>query len=88
MAANEPFRFEGLNVIGLRRRGFKPDVIDALKAAYGILYSGQYNVSIAVDHIRQEVPQIPEVVYVLDFITKKSTRGIIPGPWNARAARS
>jgi UDP-N-acetylglucosamine acyltransferase len=88
MAANEPFRFEGLNIIGLRRRGFTPDVIDALKAAYGILYSGKYNVSVAVEHIRQEVPQIPEVVNVIEFITKKSTRGVIPGPWNARTAGS
>ncbi len=88
IAANEPFRFEGLNIIGLRRRGFQRDVIDALKAAYGILYSGKYNVSVAVEHIRQEVPQIPEVLRVIEFITQKSTRGIIPGPWMTSAAGS
>lgn len=86
MAANEPFRFEGLNIVGLRRRGFQREVIDTLKAAYSILFSGKYNTSVAVEHIRQEVPQIPEVLHVLEFITQKSTRGIIPGPWNARTA--
>jgi UDP-N-acetylglucosamine acyltransferase len=88
LASNEPLRYEGLNIIGLKRRGFQPDVIDALKAAYNILYSGRYNVSDAVAQIRQEVPQIPEVLNVLEFITKKSKRGIVPGPWNARPAQS
>ncbi len=83
MAANEPFRFEGLNLIGLRRRGFKPESIEALKSAYGILYGGTYNVSTAVVHIVKEVPQTPEVARVVEFVTKRSTRGIIPGPWQS-----
>lgn len=86
LAAHEPFRYEGLNLIGLRRRGFKPDVIDALKWMYGILYGGTYNVSDAVEHIVKEVPQLPEVLRVVDFIKKKSTRGIIPGPWQSNAS--
>ncbi len=83
MAANEPFRFEGLNKVGLRRRGFSREVIEALDAAYSILYLDKLNVSQAVERIRTEVPQIPEVQRVLEFISK-STRGIIPGPWIAK----
>jgi UDP-N-acetylglucosamine acyltransferase len=88
MAANEPFRYEGLNLIGLRRRGFQRDVIDALKSAYGIIYKGTFNTSVAVEHVRNEVPQIPEVLHVIEFIAQKSTRGIIPGPWMSLAAGS
>ena len=83
MAANEPFRFEGLNKVGLRRRGFQRDALDALDAAYTILFLSNLNVSQAVERIKAEVPQVAEVRTVLDFISK-STRGIIPGPWIAK----
>lgn len=76
LASGEPLRFGGLNSIGLRRRGFSPEVRSLLKQTYRILYRSRLNVSQAVERIQNEVELIPEVQSVLDFI-KASDRGMI-----------
>ncbi len=38
--AGSPARVHGLNMVGLRRNGFSPDLRRELKAAYRILYPG------------------------------------------------
>lgn len=77
-AAGEPTVFAGLNSIGLRRRGFSRETIDALDKTYGILYNSNLNVSQAVAKIREETALLKysEVQAVLDFIAT-SKRGII-----------
>lgn len=81
LAGQEPLIFNGLNSIGLRRRGFTPEVITALDSAYTILYNSRLNVSQAVQRIREDerLAAVPEVQNVLTFIAG-STRGIIAGP--------
>jgi len=76
IAAGEPLRFEGLNIIGLRRRGFKNDAIKTLKKAYNLIYLSQYNVSDAVVKIQEDIELNQEVKALLEFI-KNSDRGII-----------
>jgi UDP-N-acetylglucosamine acyltransferase len=78
-AGREPMSFEGLNSVGLRRRGFTPETVALLDKAYTILYQSNLNVSQAVERIKAEVELIPEVQNVLAFIAG-SKRGIIPGP--------
>jgi UDP-N-acetylglucosamine acyltransferase len=78
LAGNEPLIFEGLNIIGLRRRGFPPNVIKLLDKSFRLLYNSNLNVSQAVARIKQEIELIPEVQNLLNFIAK-SKRGIIPG---------
>ena len=78
LAGKDPLTFEGLNSIGLRRRGFSRETIETLDRLYTILYRSGNNVSQAVEKIKAELPMIPEVVNVLDFIAK-SKRGIIRG---------
>ena len=77
-AAGEPSVFAGLNSIGLRRRGFSRETIDALHKTYGILYNSNLNVSQAVAKIQEEseLLKYPEVQAVLKFIAT-SKRGII-----------
>ncbi len=77
-AGREPLAFEGLNAIGLRRRGFKPETIGIIERAYELLYQSHLNVSQAVERIRAEMPSTPEVQNIIGFITS-SKRGIIPG---------
>ena len=81
LAGNEPLVFEGLNSIGLRRRGFTPAAIDALDRAYAIIYRSRLNVSQAVARIREDaiLREVVEVKNVLEFIGK-SKRGILSGP--------
>jgi UDP-N-acetylglucosamine acyltransferase len=81
LASTDPASFEGLNSIGLRRRGFSRETIDALDRAYALLYRSNLNVSQAVARIREDAGlcALREVQQVLDFIAR-SNRGIIPGP--------
>jgi UDP-N-acetylglucosamine acyltransferase len=81
LAGNEPLVFEGLNSIGLRRRGFSPETIDALDRAYNLLYRSRLNVSQAVARIKADpgLMGVPEVGIVVEFIGR-SKRGILSGP--------
>jgi UDP-N-acetylglucosamine acyltransferase len=81
LAGGQPLACEGLNSIGLRRRGFAPAVITALDKAYHLLYHAKLNVSQAVARIKEdgELMAVQEVLHVLEFI-EKSKRGIIGAP--------
>jgi len=81
LAGHEPLIFQGLNSVGLRRRGFGPETLAALERAYSIIYKSSYNVSQAVEKIMadESLMNVPEVQRVVDF-TKKSSRGILAGP--------
>ncbi|MCW8810998.1 MAG: acyl-ACP--UDP-N-acetylglucosamine O-acyltransferase [Ignavibacteriaceae bacterium] len=76
LAAHNPAEFNGLNVIGLRRRGFKAEDIQILKEAYGYLYSKSLNVSQAVEVIKSKFGDNIFVQKLLDFLSK-SKRGIV-----------
>ena len=76
ISAGEPLKFEGLNIIGLRRRGFSSDTVKHLKKAYKLIYNSQYNVSDAVKKILEDKKAPVEVKNIVDFI-KNSDRGII-----------
>jgi len=65
----------GLNLVGLRRRGFKEDTLKNLKQAYKLVYRSSLLLSAALDKIRSEVPDTPEVRQFVEFI-EKSERGI------------
>jgi UDP-N-acetylglucosamine acyltransferase len=77
-AGREPLVFEGLNSVGLRRRGFSPKSIDLIEKAYVLLYQSKLNVSQAIARIKEELEQTPEIQNILNFVAG-SKRGIIPG---------
>lgn len=81
LAGQEPLVYQGLNAVGLRRRGFTPSAIAALEKAYHLLYASRLNVSQAVARIKEDpdLAAVPEVQVVLEFIAG-SARGIIAGP--------
>ncbi len=76
LCAGEPLKFSGLNVIGLRRRGFKNEDIAILKKAYSYIYSPSLNVSQAKEQIIKEIGDNIYVKNVLDFLNR-STRGLV-----------
>ncbi len=76
LTAGEPLKFSGLNIIGLRRRGFSNDDITALKKAYNFLYDNSLNISQAKKIIKEELPENVCVQKTLEFL-EKSKRGII-----------
>lgn len=76
MAAREPVAYCGLNLVGLRRRGFAPELIDNIHNAYRLLYQRGKLRAECLEDIRREVPMSPEIEYILKFV-EASTRGII-----------
>ena len=66
----------GLNVEGLRRRGFEAEVIRELRRAYKILYKSGLTVEQAVGQLREMVAQTPAVGPLVEFIAR-SSRGIV-----------
>src|SRR5690349_14115736 len=58
----------GLNITGMKRRRYPRATIDALHHAFHLLLSAKLNTSQAVERIRQEISDSPEVSYILHFI--------------------
>ncbi|MEM5788160.1 MAG: acyl-[acyl-carrier-protein]--UDP-N-acetylglucosamine O-acyltransferase, partial [Syntrophobacteraceae bacterium] len=54
--------------IGLRRNGFSPEAIKAIKKCYKIIFRSGLTVSEATERVRQEVDSLPEVERLLEFI--------------------
>ena len=79
LAGREPVSFEGVNRVGLSRRGFSEEQINQIKDIYDALYFQGMNVSDAVAHIEANFPQTEERDTILSFI-RASKRGIISRP--------
>jgi len=75
-AAPREAKLFGANKVGLQRRGFTEDSINALQKAFRLLGSKTLNTTQAIERIRAEVAQTAEVVEVLEFI-ERSARGVI-----------
>ncbi len=76
LAAGYPIRIAGLNHVGLTRRNFPAETRRILKHAFRYLFRQSLNTTQALDLIRSELPQIPEIVRLLEFV-EKSQRGIV-----------
>ena len=65
----------GLNLIGLKRRGFSEETVGYLKKAYRMIFRSSLLLSAAADKIREEIKDSPEVDHFVEFI-EKSERGV------------
>jgi len=63
------------NAVGLRRHGFPPETRRIIRRAFKILFKSGLATSHAVEIVKSDLPQIPEIVHLLEFIAK-SERGI------------
>lgn len=71
-----PTKYEGLNSIGLRRRGFKTEDIEILKKTYDFIYNSGLNVSQGVAKAESAFGNNTYVHDIISFI-RTSKRGII-----------
>ena len=71
-----PLKVVGLNSIGLRRRGFKPDVLHTLEKTFKLLFFSNLNTTQAVQRIKDEVDPTAEVRTILEFV-ERSGRGMV-----------
>ncbi len=76
MIARDPAAYCGLNLVGLKRRGFSTETINNLHSAYNILFNTSALFAERIARIREEVPPSKEIDYLLDFLTT-SKRGFI-----------
>jgi UDP-N-acetylglucosamine acyltransferase len=76
LVAGEPLKFTGLNVVGLRRRGYSNELIGQLKEAYRLIYRSEFNISQALEQIQSSFEAGAEIDEVISFI-RKSERGIV-----------
>jgi UDP-N-acetylglucosamine acyltransferase len=65
---------KGLNLVGLKRAGYKASDLSTLKKAYQLLYRSGLKLQEALGKIEKEIPT-PDTLHLVDFI-RRSERGI------------
>jgi UDP-N-acetylglucosamine acyltransferase len=77
LVGRDPSKIEGVNKIGLRRRGFSDEMIEEISSFYSSVFFSGFNTSDGIDAYTQKNEHIiPEVQVCLDFI-KQSKKGIV-----------
>lgn len=74
-ATGDRARLHGLNLEGLKRRGFDKAVIATIRRAYRIVFHSKLRLDDALKKVRAEVPATPEVEKFVSFIAQ-SQRGV------------
>ena len=69
-------RSYGINVIGLERKKFPQEAIQALKHAYRVLFRSKLTLQAAIERLEKDLPGHPEVGRLIGFI-RSSQRGVI-----------
>jgi UDP-N-acetylglucosamine acyltransferase len=76
MAAGNPAGPKGINQEGLKRRGFTPESVSRIKAAYKTLYRSGLSFEDAKRQIREQSAQEPALEVLAGFL-ESATRGIL-----------
>jgi len=77
-AAREPLSYIGVNVVGLRRRGFNDEQVARIEDIYREIFVRNTNVDRAVQNVLQTMPRSHERGVIVDFINN-SPKGIMRG---------
>jgi UDP-N-acetylglucosamine acyltransferase len=65
---------EGLNLVGLKRRGFSRESINALRAAYRLLFADEGTFQERLDDVAETHAANPEVMEIVEFIRADANR--------------
>lgn len=76
LAAGEPLKFSGINMVGLRRSGFSPAMRKMIKNVYRLIYQSPLNTTQAIEEIKNKLPRSDEMEEIISFV-EASERGII-----------
>ena len=76
IADGNPAKVRSYNKVGLERHGFSEEAQRQVKVAYRLIYRSALNLQQAVEQIRSDLPETPELARLVAFITS-SPRGII-----------
>ena len=75
MAAGHPLAVHGLNLVGLKRRGFSAETIEELHKLYRIFFRSNLVTEAALQAIRAECRPLPEIERFCRFV-EDSQRGL------------
>jgi UDP-N-acetylglucosamine acyltransferase len=73
----------GLNLVGLKRRGFTREVIKDLRRAYRLLFAPEGKFAERIEDVAEEFASRPEVQAIIDFLRSSHDRAICV-PMNSR----
>jgi UDP-N-acetylglucosamine acyltransferase len=73
-------RLEGLNLVGLKRRGFSRETINTLRAAFREIFVGERPFRERVEAAAQTYAKSPEVMEIIAFIRAAPTRPLALPP--------
>ncbi len=76
IADGNPAKVRSYNKVGIERHGFSEQTQRAIKDAYRLIYRSSLNLQQAVEQIRCDLPETPEIAQIVAFVTS-SPRGII-----------
>ena len=76
LCGRDPICYAGVNIVGLRRRGFSADVVRNIKDIYDTIYYQGYNITDGCAKVEAGFPDSEEKATILNFI-RSSKRGII-----------
>jgi UDP-N-acetylglucosamine acyltransferase len=69
-------RLEGLNLVGLKRRGFSRELILALRTAYRMMFAEEGTFQERLDDVLENFSEVDQVVEIVRFIREDSSRPI------------
>ena len=69
-------RLEGLNLVGLKRRGFSRELILSLRTAYRMMFAEEGTLQERLDDVLENFSEIDQVVEIVRFIREDSNRPI------------
>jgi len=76
MALGNRASLAGLNIVGLRRRGFSREAVHDLRRAYRLLFAPEGTLKERVEDVAAEFSAHPEVHQILDFIRDGGDRAL------------
>ena len=69
-------RLSGLNIVGLRRRKFNREIIQALRSAYRLMFAQEGTLAERLDDVNRRFEGNEPVMEIVDFIRADSSRSI------------
>ncbi|MDX1387883.1 MAG: acyl-ACP--UDP-N-acetylglucosamine O-acyltransferase [Acidobacteriota bacterium] len=65
----------GVNLVGLKRKGYAPEVVGAIKRTYMTLFRSKLGLEEAIAQVESELGRYDEVKYFVEFV-RSSERGV------------
>lgn len=85
IAAGNPAKLRGLNVVGLKRSGMSKQELHALRQCYKLVFEGSQPVAENIEKARAEFSNMPQALKIIDFFSHKAKRHYAVPPVGARS---